>query len=62
MKHVNELRFEGDTPWIKAFNEASDHFTKYMDDTLSTEDRHFHYEQWGLIRYELESGRYGNNT
>ena len=24
MKHVNEIKFEGDTPWIKAFNEASD--------------------------------------
>jgi hypothetical protein len=62
LKHVNEIKFEGDTPWVKAFNEASDHWLKYCDGSLTKEERHFNFEQWSIIRYELESGRYGNNS
>lgn len=62
MKHVNELKFEGDTPWIKAFNEASDCWSKYCDESLTEKERHNNYYLWSQIRYELESGRHGNNS
>ena len=61
MKHVNELRFEGDSPWVKAMNEANDYWTKYCDDSLSDEEREDNYESWHQIRYEIETGRYGNS-
>lgn len=60
MKHINEIRFKGDTPWTKAMNEANDYWTKYCDESLTKEDRHFNFEQWSQIKYEIETGRYNN--
>lgn len=60
MIHVNEIKFDGDTPWIKAMNLANDYWTKYCDGSLSEKERHDNYESWSQIRYEIETGKYGN--
>jgi len=62
MTHVNELRFDGDTPWIKAMNKANEYWTKYCDETISEKERYDYYESWSQIRFEIESGMHGNNT
>ena len=62
IKHVNELEFEGDTPWVKAMNLASDYFVKMTDENLSKEEKENAYESWCQIRYEIESGVHGNNS
>ena len=55
MIHVNELKFEGDSPWVKAMNRANDYWTKYCDETLPEKERHDNYEYWSQIRFEIES-------
>ena len=62
MIHVNELKFSGETPWVKAMNLASDYFVKMNDESLSKKDRENAYESWCQIRFEIESGVYGNNS
>lgn len=58
MKHINELRFEGETPFEKAMNIANDYWTKWFNETLSQKERDDAYESWMQIRYELETGKY----
>lgn len=58
MKHINEIRFEGDTPFEEAMNIANDYWTKFTDVRLSEKERDDAYESWAQIRYELETGKY----
>lgn len=61
IKHVNEIRFEGDTPWIKAMNLANEYWTAYNNaDNEKDKDEYFY--KWTDIRFEIESGMHGNNT
>ena len=58
MKHINEVRFKGDSPFEKAMNIANDYWTKFSDETLPEKERDDAYESWAQIRYELETGKY----
>lgn len=60
--HINEIKFEGDTPWIKAMNQASEYWNKYCDESLTKKEKDDAYECWSQIRYEIETGKYGNNS
>jgi len=61
MKHVNEIKFEGDTPWIKAMNKANEYWTKYNNaQTEKEKDEYFF--KWTDMRFEIESGVHGNNS
>ncbi len=62
MTHINEITFEGDTPWVKAMNLAHKYYEKGCDENLSEKERQDARESWYQIRYEIESGCYGNNT
>lgn len=62
IKHINEIKFKGETPWIKAMNIASDYWTKFNDESLTEKERHDAYECWSQIRFEIETGCHGNNT
>jgi len=62
MMHVNELTFEGETPWIKAMNESNYYWTKYCDESLSKEEQHKNFTLWQDIRMDIEMGLYGNNS
>ena len=59
IKHINEIKLEGETPWIKAFNEASDYWKKYCKATTEKE-KDDAFEQWSQIRYEIETGKYNS--
>ena len=60
MTHINELKFEGGTPWIKAMNLASNYYAIWKNSTDKKEAGDA-YESWCQIRYEIESGVHGNN-
>lgn len=62
LKHVNEIRFEGATPWIKAMNQANEYYMKSIDISLTEEERNKNHNLWFDIRYAIENGVYGNNT
>ncbi len=62
MIHVNELKFEGETPWVEAMNRANYYYERYCDDTMTEAERENAYESWCQIRYEIESGVHGNNS
>jgi len=59
--HVNEIKFEGETPWIKQFNLCSDYWQKYTDESLSEDEREVYGRKWQNARYELESGAHNDN-
>lgn len=61
MKHVNEIRFEGETPWVKAMNEANDYWIAYNKATTEKE-KDMYFDMWSDIRCEIELGLHGNNT
>lgn len=61
MKHVNEIKFEGDTPWVKAMNKANEYWIKY-NNASDDKNREMYYEMWLQIRFEIESGIHGNNS
>jgi len=56
IKHVNEITFEGETPWIKQFNLCSEYYQKSTDETLSVEEREKFKGKWMTARWELETG------
>ena len=56
--HINEIQFKGDSPWIKAMNQASVYWSNYCDESLSEKQRNNAYESWMQIRYEIETGKY----
>lgn len=58
MIHINELRFEGESPWVIAMNLANDYWNKYQNTNLSEKERNDNYESWMQIRYEIETGKY----
>lgn len=60
MKHVNDIKFKGDTPWVKAMNKANEYWTAYNTATTEKEKDKFFY-MWSDIRFEIESGMNGNN-
>lgn len=62
MIHVNEIKFEGDTPWVKAMNKANDYFTKSVDNSLTEKERQENHDLWFDLKFEIEMGVYGNNS
>jgi len=62
IKHINEVTFKGDSPWVKAMNKASEHWKNYCDDTLSDEEQKKAFLQWQDIRFQIETGCFGNNS
>jgi len=56
MIHVNELKFKGETPWVKQFNLCSDLWQKATDESLSEEEREEAVEMWTQERWMLEQG------
>lgn len=62
MKHVNEIKFEGNTPWEKAMNEASHYYIKSIDDSLTKEERDRNHNMWFDLKFAIELGLYGNNS
>jgi len=61
MKHINEIKFDGNTPWVKAMNKANEYWTAYNTATSEKEkDKYFY--MWSDIRFEIESGMHGNNS
>lgn len=62
MKHVNEIKFKGETPWIKAMNKASDYYIKSMDDSLTEDERNKNHNLWFDLKFDIEMGVYGNNS
>lgn len=62
MIHVNELRFEGETPWVKAMNQANDYYMKSVDDQITEAERQLNHDLWFDIKFNIEMGVYGNNS
>lgn len=62
MIHVNEIRFEGDSPWVKAMNKANDYYTKSIDNRLTDSERQLNHDLWFDIKFNIEIGMYGNNS
>ena len=56
MIHLNEIKFEGETPWIKQFNLCSDYWQKYTGQSLSEQERQEAGEMWTQERWVLEQG------
>lgn len=59
MIHVNEIKFEGDSPWVKQFNYCSDLWAKATDKNSSEEERDKYFRKWETARFELETGVHG---
>jgi len=62
MKHVNEIRFEGKTPWIKAMNKANEYYVNSMDERLTEAERSLNHDLWFDTKFDIEMGVYGNNS
>lgn len=61
MKHVNEIKFEGDTPWVKAMNKANEYWTAFNNATTEKEkDKYF--DMWLNTWSEIEREMHINNS
>jgi hypothetical protein len=58
IKHINEIKLEGDDTFTKQFNHCSDLYQKFNDETLSEEEREEYYQKWYMARQCLELGIY----
>lgn len=58
--HVNEIKFEGDSPWILQFNRCSDLWQQYTNGALSPEEREAAGQEYTRERIALEMGYYND--
>jgi hypothetical protein len=58
MKHINEIKFEGEDRWTKQFNLCSDLYCKHSDMSLSEDEREDALNLWIEERQRLELGIY----
>jgi hypothetical protein len=58
IKHINEIKLNGDDKFTEQFNLCSDYYQKSQDELLSNEERKNYFEGWLQERYRLESGNY----
>jgi len=58
IKHINEIKLEGNDRFTEQFNLCSEHYQKAQDESLSDEERKKYFELWLHERYRLESGNY----
>jgi hypothetical protein len=56
MKHINEIKLEGDSKFIEQFNDCSDYWQKAHDQNLTEEERKEALEIWFVKRQCLELG------
>lgn len=54
MIHINEIKLEGKSEFVKQFNMCSDLYRKMMDYTLSDKEREEYFEQYQAARWKLE--------
>lgn len=62
MKYINEIKFEGDNPWVKAMNECNTYYMNSIDETLSKEEQERNHNLWFDLKFNIELGVYGNNS
>lgn len=55
---LHDLKFEGEDDWTKKFNECSDYFQKFQDESLTEEQRDYYWDLFWDNRQLLELGIY----
>lgn len=55
-KHIHEIHLEGNTPFVKTFNNCSDLYLRSIDQSLSEEERKQAFDDWFNLRQQLELG------
>ena len=58
MKHINEIKIDGEGKWNKQFNLCSELFMKAQDESLTEEERKNYLDKWFEERQRLELGIY----
>ena len=56
MKHINEIKLDGDSKFIEQFNLCSEYYQKANDESLPEEEREKYYKLWFEERQRLELG------